>query len=104
MSIPFQLGKVGIAGLPTLEQGLTDLPDLPDIWWTYIERYKILNIKGRGFSKIGIFARNTIGFLMVFTAAPNTSYKNARKKQNTRRYTLEIKVSDVCWVGGGGGN
>ena len=37
---------------------------------------------------------------MVFTAAPNTSYKNARKKQNTRRYTLKIKVSDVCWIGG----
>ena len=39
---------------------------------------------------------------MLFTATPNTSYKNARKKQNTRRYTLKIKVSDVCWIGGGG--
>ena len=27
---------------------------------------------------------------------------NARKKQNTRRYTLKVKVSDVCWIGGGG--
>ena len=74
----------------------TDLTDITAIWWTYIEIYKILNIKGRSFSKIGIFARNTIGELTVFTATTNTSYKNARKKQNTRRYTLKIKVSDVC--------
>ena len=84
--------------------GITAFTALPAIWRIYIEIYKILNIKGRGFSKIGIFARNTIGELTVFTAAPNTSYKNARKKQNTRRYTLKIKVSDVCWIGGGGGN
>ena len=81
---------------------IPDFTDLPAIWWTYIEIYKILNIKGRVFSKIGIFARNTIGELMLFTAITNTSYKNARKKQNTRRYTLKIKVSDVCWIGGGG--
>ena len=41
---------------------------------------------------------------MVFTATLNTSYKNARKKPNTRHYSLKIKVSDVCWIGGGGGN
>ena len=39
---------------------------------------------------------------MVFTATLNTSYKNARKKPNTRHYSLKIKVSDVCWIGGGG--
>ena len=82
----------------------TDLPDLPTIWKAYIERYKILNIQGDDFSKMGIFARNTIGELMLFTATLNTSYKNTRKKQNTRRYALKIKVSDVCWIGGGGEN
>ena len=81
---------------------IPDFTAFPAIWRTYIEIYKLLNIKGRGFSKIGIFPRNTIGELMLFTATPNTSYKNARKKQNTRRYTLKIKVSDVCWIGGGG--
>ena len=39
---------------------------------------------------------------MVFTATLNTSYKNARKKPNTRHYSLKIKVSDVCWIGGDG--
>ena len=84
--------------------GITDFTALPAIWWTYIEIYKILNIKGRNFSKIGIFARNTIGFLDVFRATTNSIEKNTTKKQNTRRYTLKIKVSDVCWVGGGGGS
>lgn len=80
----------------------TDLPDLPDIWWTYIERYKILNVQGDDFSKIEIFARNTIGFLNVFRATTHTIEKIAPKKQNTRRYALKFKVSDVCWIGGGG--
>ena len=60
---------------------ITDFTAFPAIWRTYIEIYKILNIKGHVFSKIGIFARNTIGELMVFTATPNTSYKNARKSK-----------------------
>ena len=80
----------------------TDLPDLTDIWWTYMERHKTLNVQGDDFSKIEIFARNTIGFLDVFRATTNSIEKNTTKKQNTRRYTLEIKVSDVCWIGGGG--
>ena len=46
----------------------TDLPDLPDIWWTYIERYKILNVQGDDFSKMGIFARNTLRNPIVFRA------------------------------------
>ena len=29
-------------------------------------------------------------------------FKAFAKKQNTRRYALKIKVSDVCWIGGGG--
>ena len=82
--------------------GITDFTALPAIWRIYIEIYKILNIKGRGFSKIEIFARNTIGFLDVFRAITNSIEKNTTKKQNTRRYTLKIKVSDVCWIGGGG--
>ena len=74
----------------------TDLPDLLDIWWRYIERYKILNAQGDDFPKIGIFARNTIGFLNVFRVTTNSIEKNTTKKQNTRRYALKIKVSDVC--------
>ena len=81
----------------------TDLPDLPAIWRTYIERYKILNVQGDNFSKMGIFARNTIGFLDLFRATTSSIEKIAPKKQNTRRYALKIKVSDVCWIGGGGG-
>ena len=80
----------------------TDLPDLPNIWWTYIERYKILNIQGDDFSKMGIFARNTLRNSIVFRATTHTIEKIAPKKQNTRRYALKIKVSDVCWIGGGG--
>ena len=83
---------------------IPDLPDLPDIWWTYIERYKILNVQGDDFSKMGIFARNTVRNSIVFRATTNSIEKNTTKKQNTRRYTLKIKVSDVCWIGGGGGN
>ena len=67
-----------------------------------MKRYKILNVQGDDFSKMGIFARNTIGFLNVFRATTHTIEKIALKKQNTRRYTLKIKVSDVCWIGGGG--
>ena len=80
----------------------TDLPDLPDIWWTYIERYKILNVQGDDFSKMGIFARNTVRNSIVFRATTNSIEKIALKKQNTRHYALKIKVSDVCWIGGGG--
>ena len=80
----------------------TDLPDLPTIWKSYIERYKILYVQGDDFSKMGIFARNTIGFLDVFQATTSSIEKNTTKKQNTRRYALKIKVSDVCWIGGGG--
>ena len=69
-----------------------------------MKRYKILNVQGDDFSKMGIFARNTIGFLNVFRSTTNSIEKNITKKQNTRRYTLKIKVSDVCWIGGGGGN
>ena len=78
----------------------TDLPDLPTIWKAYIERYKILNVQGDDFSKMGIFARNTIGLLSVFRATTNNTGENGDKKQNTRRYTLKFKVSDVCWIGG----
>ena len=67
-----------------------------------MKRYKILNVQGDDFSKIEIFARNTIGVLDVFRATTNSIEKNTTKKQNTRRYTLKIKVSDVCWIGGGG--
>ena len=38
---------------------------------------------------------------MVFTAAPNTSYKNARKKQNTLPYPYKFRVVEVCLVGAG---
>ena len=81
---------------------LPDSPDLPDIWRIDIKRYKILNVQGGVFAEIGIFARNTIGFLDVFRATTNSIEKNTTKKQNTRRYALKIKVSDVCWIGGGG--
>ena len=67
-----------------------------------MKRYKILNVQGDVFAKIGIFARNTIGFLDVFRATTNSLEKYTPKKQNTRRYALKIKVSDVCWIGGGG--
>ena len=76
--------------------------DLPDIWWTYIERYKILNVQGDDFSKMGIFARNTVRNSIVFRVTTNSIEKNTTKKQNTRRYALKIKGSDVCWIGGGG--
>ena len=39
---------------------------------------------------------------MAFTATTNNTGENGDKKQNTRRYALKIKVSDVCWIGGGG--
>ena len=81
---------------------IPDLPDLPDIWWTYIERYKILNVQGDDFSKMGIFARNTVRNPIVFRATTSSIEKNTTKKQNTRHYALKIKVSDVCWIGGGG--
>ena len=81
---------------------LPDFTDLPDVWWTYIERYKILNVQGDDFSKMGIFARNTVRNSIVFRATTNPTGKNGDKKQNTRRYALKIKVSDVCWIGGGG--
>ncbi len=48
-----------------------------------------------------IFARNTIGFLMVFRATPNTTGENGDKKQNTLPYTLQVKVVEVCLVGAG---
>ena len=67
-----------------------------------MKRYKILDVQGDDFSKMVIFARNTIGFLNVFRSTTNSIEKNITKKQNTRRYTLKIKVSDVCWIGGGG--
>ena len=51
---------------------------------------------------MGIFARNTVRNSIVFRATTNSIEKNTTKKQNTRRYTLKIKVSDVCWIGGGG--
>ena len=80
----------------------TDLPDLPTIWKSYIERYKILNVQGDDFSKNAIFARNTVSNPIVFRATTNSTEKNTTKKQNTRHYALKIKVSDVCWIGGGG--
>ena len=61
-----------------------------------IERYKILKVQGDDFSKMGIFARNTIRVLAVFRATTHTIEKKDHKKQNTRRYALKIKVSDVC--------
>ena len=79
-----------------------------------IERYKILNVQGRDFCvKVGfmrfsrkggiyeIFARNTIGFLMVFRATTNHTGENGDKKQNTLPYTLQVKVVEVCLVGAG---
>ena len=69
-----------------------------------MKRYKILNVQGDDFSKMGIFARNTVRNPIVFRATTNSIEKIALKKQTTRRYTLKIKVSDVCWIGGGGGN
>ena len=48
-----------------------------------------------------IFARTTIGFLMLFTATPNTTGENGDKKQNTLPYTLQVKVVEVCLVGAG---
>ena len=69
-----------------------------------MKRYKILNVQGDDFSKMGIFARNTVRNSIVFRATTNSIEKIARKKQNTRHYALKIKVSDVCWIGGGGGN
>ena len=80
----------------------TDLPDLPTIWKSYIEKYKILNVQGDDFSKMGIFARNTVRNSIVFRATTNSIEKNTTKKQNTRHYALKIKVSDVCWIGGDG--
>ena len=69
-----------------------------------MERHKTLNVQGDDFSKMGIFARNTVKNPIVFRATTNHTGENGDKKQNTRRYTLKIKVSDVCWIGGGGGN
>ena len=67
-----------------------------------MKRHKILNVQGDDFSKMGIFALNTVRNSIVFLATTNSIEKNTTKKQNTRRYTLKIKVSDVCWIGGGG--
>ena len=69
-----------------------------------MKRYKILNVQGDDFSKMGIFARNTVRNSIVFRATTNSIEKNTTKKQNTRHYALKIKVSDVCWIGGGGGS
>ena len=66
-----------------------------------IERYKILNVQGDDFSKMGIFARNTIGMLTVFRATTNNTGENGDKKQNTLPYTLQFKVVEVCLVGAG---
>ena len=51
------------------------------------------------FSKIGIFPRNTIGFLMVFTDTPYSPGENGDKKQNTLPYTLQFKVVEVRLIG-----
>ena len=48
-----------------------------------------------------IFARNTIGFLMVFWSTTNHTGENGDKKQNTLPYTLQVKVVEVCLVGAG---
>jgi hypothetical protein len=53
------------------------------------------------FSKIVVFARNTIGFLNVFRATTNHTGENGDKKQNTLPYTLQVKVVEVCLVGAG---
>ena len=48
-----------------------------------------------------ISARNTIGFLMVFTATTNNTGENGDKKQNTLPYPYNFKVVEVCLVGAG---
>ena len=48
-----------------------------------------------------IFARNTIGFLMVFRATTNDTGENGDKKQNTLPYPYNFKVVEVCLVGAG---
>ena len=63
--------------------------------------HKALNVLDCDFSKNAIFARNTIGFLMVFRATTNSTGENGDKKQKTLPYTLKSKIVEVCLVGAG---